>query len=121
MSQAAFRAIFDGWNRRDLDALMDHVAEGCEYNDFAFTRPHVGRAEVRALFENVAERAPGVTFVVLTLTGEHDVAAHWEVALDGRPTGRRGLSYYRFDDDDRLVWAQDAADPGPDHRTLDFH
>ena len=30
-------------------------------------------------------------------------------------------SFYRYDESDRLVWALDAADPGPKHRTHDFH
>ena len=121
MSQAAFRALFDAWNRRDIDEQMTYVADDCVYNDFSFVRPHVGRAEVRALFDNVADRVPGLTFEVIELTGEHDVAAYWEIFVDGSPTGRKGLSYYRFDGDDRLVWALDAADPGPEHRTNDFH
>ncbi len=121
MSQAAFRALFDAWNVRDIDRQMTFVADGCHYNDFSFVRPHVGREEVRTLFDNVAERAPDVTFEILDLTGDHDVAAYWEVFNAGRPTGRRGISYYRFDDEDKLVWALDAADPGAEHRINDFH
>lgn len=121
MSEQACRAFFDAWNRRDMDAAMAHVADDCHYDDFSFVRPHEGKTEVRRLFENVARRAPGVTFRILRITGDRDVGAHWEILLDGRPTGRRGVSYYAFDDDDRLVWALDAADPGPEHRTNDFH
>jgi|GEM_PF-6098544 len=121
MSEAACRAFFDAWNRRDVDEAMGHVAEDCHYDDFSFVRPHVGRAEVRELFERVAEVAPDVTFHILDVTGDRDVGAYWEVLRGGQPTGRRGVSFYRFDADDRLVWALDAADPGPQHRTNDFH
>ncbi len=100
---------------------MTHVADDCHYNDFSFTRPHVGKAEVRTLFENVATRAPQVTFLIHDITGEHDVGAYWEVLVAGQPSGRVGVSFYKFDADDRLVWALDAADPGPVHRTNDFH
>jgi hypothetical protein len=41
--------------------------------------------------------------------------------MEGKPTGRFGVSYYAFDEDDKLVWALDAADPGESHRRLDFH
>jgi hypothetical protein len=121
VSQAAFRALFDCWNRRDIDAQMAYVADGCHYNDFSFVRPHVGGDEVRALFDNVAARVPDLTFEILDLTGDHDVAAYWEVYVKDQPTGRRGVSYSRFDDDDKLLWALDAADPGPEHRVNDFH
>jgi hypothetical protein len=121
MSQQACRAFFDAWNRRSFDEAMEHVADDCHYNDFSFVRPHVGKADVRALFENVAEIAPEVTFLLHDLTGDHDVGVYWEVCVQGRPTGRRGVSYYKFDDDDRLVWALDAADPGRSYRTHDYH
>jgi len=121
MSERACRAFFDAWNRRDFDDAMTHVADDCHYDDFSFVRPHVGRAEVRELFENVARRAPEVSFRILDVTGDRDVGVYWEVDVGGRPSGRRGVSFYRFDADDRLVWALDAADPGPEHRTQDFH
>jgi ketosteroid isomerase-like protein len=121
MSEAACRAFFDAWNRRDFDAAMEHVADDCRYDDFSFVRPHVGKAEVRDLFERVAEVVPDVTFHILDVTGDHHVGAYWEVLRGGQPSGRRGVSFYRFDADDRLVWALDAADPGPQHRTNDFH
>lgn len=100
---------------------MAHVADECHYNDFSFVRPHVGKAEVRRLFERAAEVAPTVSLVIHDVTGNHDVGVHWEIAVGGVPTGRMGVSFYKFDPDDRLVWALDAADPGPAHRTNDFH
>jgi hypothetical protein len=121
MSEHACRSFFDAWNRRDFDTAMSFVADDCYYNDFSFVRPHVGKADVRALFENVAVRAPSVTFEILRITGDRDVGVYWQILSDGRPTGRFGVSYYAFDDDDRLVWALDAADPGEAHRTNDFH
>lgn len=125
MSIAACRAFFDAWNRRDFDTAISHVAPDCLYNDFSFLRPHNGAAEVRALLENVAKVAPGVTFLIRDITGGHpgenSVGAYWEILNDGRPTGRMGVSFYRYDESDRLVWALDAADPGPQHRTHDFH
>lgn len=120
MSQQACRAFFDAWNRRDFDAAMEYVADDCVYNDFSFVRPHRGKTEVRALFENVAKRAPDVTFQIVDITGDRDVGAHWNVLVKGQPMSE-GVSYYRFDDDDRLCWALDAPDPGPDHRRNDFH
>lgn len=121
MSEQACRAFFDAWNRRDIDEAMKYVSPDCHYNDFSFVRPHDGVASVRQLFENVAERAPGVTFKILRITGAHDVGVHWEILMNGTSTGRTGVSYYAFDDQDRLLWALDAADPGPAHRTNDFH
>jgi limonene-1,2-epoxide hydrolase len=121
MSERACREFFDAWNRRDFDAAMEHVADDCHYNDFSFVRPHVGKASVRSLFENVAARVPGVTFHILKVTGERDVGVYWEILMNGASTGRFGVSYYGFDDQDRLVWALDAADPGAEHRTSDFH
>lgn len=121
MSQTAVRGFFDAWNRRAFDEAMAFVADDCHYDDFSFVRPHVGKVEVRRLFERVAEAAPGVTFVIHAATGERDVGTYWEVCIDGVPSGRFGVSFYRFDDEDRLVWALDAADPGPKHRTHDFH
>jgi hypothetical protein len=121
MSQHAARSFFDAWNRRAFDEAMTFVADDCHYDDFSFVRPHVGKASVRTLFENVAARAPQVTFRIIDITGDRDVGVYWEVDVDGRPSGRRGVSFYKFDDDDRLVWALDAADPGPAHRTNDFH
>jgi carboxylesterase len=121
MSQAAARAFFDAWNRRAFDEAMEHVADDCVYNDFSFVRPHVGKPAVRHLFEQVAERYPSVTFEMQHTTGERDVGAYWQIVANGQPTGRFGVSMYRFDEDDRMVWALDAADPGPGHRTNDFH
>ena len=121
MSQQACRAFFDAWNRRDFDAAMEHVADDCFYNDFSFVRPHVGKPSVRRLFENVAVVAPTVSFIVHDLTGDRDVGAHWEIAVGGEPTGRMGVSFYKFDDHDRLCWALDSADPGVKHRRSDFH
>ncbi|MEY4338769.1 MAG: hypothetical protein RLZ14_619 [Actinomycetota bacterium] len=121
MSERACRAFFDAWNRRDFDTAMQHVADDCHYNDFSFVRPHVGKASVRALFENVAKVAPGVTFNILKVTGDRDVGVYWEILMNGQSTGRFGVSYYGFDDNDRLAWALDAADPGDAHRTNDFH
>ncbi len=51
-----------------------------------------------------------VTFPIIDITGDRDVGVYWEVDVDGRPSGRRGVSFYKFDDDDRLVWALDAAE-----------
>ncbi len=121
MSATACRGFFDAWNRRSFDEAMEFVAEDCHYDDFSFVRPHVGRAEVRALFENVAKVAPGLTFHIHDITGEHDVGTYWEIIDNGVPTGRMGVSFYKFDADDRLVWALDAANPGRSHRTNDFH
>ena len=121
MSASACRAFFDAWNRRDFDEAMTHVAEECSYNDFSFVRPHVGKASVRGLFEGVAKVAPHVSFHIHDITSEHDVGVYWEIYAHGAPTGRMGVSFYKFDDADRLVWALDAADPGPAHRTNDFH
>jgi carboxylesterase len=121
MSDAAARAFFDAWNRRAMDEAMEHVADDCVYNDFSFVRPHVGKASVRHLFEQVAVVAPDVTFDMIHTTGGRDIGAYWEILARGQRTGRFGVSMYRFDDDDRLVWALDAADPGPSHRTNDFH
>ena len=121
MSAAVLRAFFDAWNRREIDEAMEHVAEDCHYDDFSFARPHVGRAEVRTLFEKVAEMAPGVTFLLHDVTGSKDVGTYWEIVNDGVPTGRVGVSFYRFDDNDKLVWALDAPDPGPKHRRHDYH
>ena len=120
MSQEATRRFFDAWNRRDFDAAMACVADDCHYDDFGFVRPHVGRAEVRALFENVAKGAPGVTFAIDDITGDHNVGVYWHIEVKGQ-RGPRGVSFYRFDENDRLVWALDAADPGPEHRKNDFH
>ncbi len=102
MSQHAARGFFDAWNRRAFDEAMTFVADDCHYDDFSFVRPHVGKASVRTLFENVAARAPQVTFRIIDITGDRDVGVSWKL-------------------DDRLVWALDAADPGPAHRTNDFH
>ena len=121
MSEHACRGFFEAWNRRDFDAAMAFVADDCYYNDFSFLRPHVGKVSVRTLFENVAQRVPDLTFHILNITGDGDVGVYWEVMVNGQSTGRCGVSFYRFDGDDRLVWALDAADPGPDHRTNDFH
>lgn len=120
MSQEATRAFFDAWNRRDFDAAMQHVADDCHYDDFSFVRPHVGKAEVRTLFENVAKVAPDVTFVIDDITGDHNVGVYWHIEVKGQP-GPRGVSFYRFNEEDKLVWALDAADPGPAHRTSNFH
>ncbi len=121
MSERAVREWFEKWNARDIDGAMEYVAEGCHYNDFAFVRPHEGKASVRALFENVARVAPGVGFKVHRITGDRDCGVVWEVTVDGNPTGRFGVSYYAFDEDDKLVWALDAADPGASQRKHDFH
>ena len=120
MSQQAARAFFDAWNRRAMDEAMTHVADDCHYDDFGFVRPHIGKAEVRTLFENVAKQAPDVTFELAEMTGERDVGCTWFVRIKGERVSR-GVSFYRFNDDDKLVWALDAADPGPAHRTSDFH
>ncbi len=120
MSQQAARAFFDAWNRRDFESAMEHVAADCHYDDFGFVRPHVGKADVRTLFENVAKRAPDVAFEITEMTGDRDVGVLWNVLVKGVAVSR-GVSYYRFDAEDRLCWALDAADPGPAHRTSDFH
>ena len=118
MSQQACRAFFDAWNRCDFDAAMRHVAPDCHYDDFSFVKPHVGKESVRRLFENVARRAPNVTFVIDDITGDRDVGVHWHVMVGDR-RGPEGVSFYKFNDQDQLVWALDAADPGNRHN--DFH
>lgn len=120
MSEHACRSFFDAWNRRAFDEAMTFVADDCHYNDFSFVAPHVGKASVRALFENVAKQAPDVTFQITNVTGGQDVGVLWNVLLKGQPVST-GVSYYRFNEADKLVWALDAADPGPSHRTSDFH
>jgi steroid delta-isomerase-like uncharacterized protein len=120
MSQQAARAFFDAWNRRDFDTAMSYVADDCHYDDFGFVRPHVGKDSVRTLFMNVAKQAPDVTFDIQQITGDRDVGVYWNVCVKGNPVSR-GVSYYRFNDEDKLCWALDAADPGPSHRTSNFH
>ena len=118
MSIDAVRGFFEAWNRRDMDAAMAFIADGCVYDDITFEKPHEGKESVRALFENVAKAAPDVRFEIDALTGDRDVGALWHVTVAGVTAGR-GVSYYRFDEDDKLVWALDA--PEPAEKSANFH
>ena len=111
MSQEAVRGFFGAWNRREMDEAMQFIADECVYDDYGFPEPHKGKASVRELFDRVARESPSVTFEIDAMTGEHDVGALWHICIDGVP-GPRGVSYYKFDDDDKLISALDAVDPG---------
>jgi hypothetical protein len=58
--------------------------------------------------------------VIDDIAGDRDVGVLWHVEVAGQP-GPRGVSFYKFNDADKLTWALDAADPGPAHRRSDFH
>lgn len=110
-ARASAQAWCDAWNRRDLDAIMEHYAE-----DVAFSSPTVirrwniadgwlhGRDRLRANFE-IGPQTPGLRFdLVDVLLGAGAMCVVYRretgalvtdlVELDGHGRGRRVVACY---------------------------
>ena len=64
-AQELSRSLLEAWNRRDLDAFVELLAEDVEWYDPAMPQPPTrGRAAVREFAENVLEAFPDFRYDV---------------------------------------------------------
>jgi ketosteroid isomerase-like protein len=103
--EAVLARFLDAWNARDVDGLMDCMAEDCAFHaaagpDVEGAR-HVGRAAVRAAYAAIFETWPQAEWregrhAVLGETG----VSSWRfvgTARDGRAADVRGCDLFAFD------------------------
>jgi ketosteroid isomerase-like protein len=103
---AVVRAIYDGFVRRDLDAILPLIADGCEFlpigtaQALGRTEPYVGHAGVREYFADAAR-----VWEEFSLHA-HDIrAAGSGVVVFGHVRGRTGGQSVRR----RVVWVWQVA------------
>ena len=69
-AERAVREMYDAINARDVEGALERVDDDVVYEDFNFPSPFVGKAAVRALFEESCRGIPDdLTFVVDECTG----------------------------------------------------
>ena len=92
-------------------ALID---EQCRYEDLNFANTFIGRAAVQGLFTESCQAVPeDFQFVIDDIVGDDlAVGITWHVELNGItfPNGR-GVSFYRFSPDGKLMYARDCVEP----------
>jgi len=83
-------AAFDALNRRDIDAFLKSWSDDATFiypGQIAPSGEHVGKAAVRAWFENLLAQFPELRFTVTSvsasrlfdMTGTNTVIAEWEI------------------------------------------
>ncbi|MGD1953429.1 MAG: nuclear transport factor 2 family protein [Leptolyngbyaceae cyanobacterium] len=116
MSQAAtkIQAIYTAINHRDIPQAVALIDEQCRYEDLNFANTFVGKAAVQRLFTESCQAVPeDFQFVIDDIVGDDlAVGITWHVELDGItfPNGR-GVSFYRFSPDGKLMYARDCVEP----------
>ena len=116
-AERAVREMYDAINARDVEGALERVDDDVVYEDFNFPSPFVGKAAVRALFEESCRGIPDdLTFVVDECTGNSgdgtSVGVTWHVELMGEAfPNARGCSFYRVSEESgRLVYARDCVE-----------
>ena len=116
MSQAAtkIQAIYTAINHRDIAQAVALIDDQCRYEDLNFANTFVGKSAVQGLFTESCQAVPeDFQFVIDDIVGDDlAVGITWHVELDGItfPNGR-GVSFYRFSPDGKLIYARDCVEP----------
>ncbi|KAI2507174.1 hypothetical protein MHU86_7240 [Fragilaria crotonensis] len=64
---SAIELFFQAWNNRDLDSLVDQLADDCVYEDATFPRPFLARKPSTGTFEFLPELQRKLTLLWMTL------------------------------------------------------
>jgi steroid delta-isomerase-like uncharacterized protein len=100
------KAFADAWNRHDLDALMEFMADECVYEtssgDDVFGTRYAGREAVRKGFASVWEMFPDAQWLGAThfIAGNRGVS-EWTftgTGLDGKKVEVNGCDVFTFRD-----------------------
>jgi taurine dehydrogenase small subunit len=100
------QAFADAWNRQDLDALMEFMADECVYEtssgDDVFGTRYAGREAVRKGFASVWEMFPDAQWLGAThfIAGNRGVS-EWTftgTGLDGKKVEVNGCDVFTFRD-----------------------
>ena len=116
MSLAAtqIQTIYTAINRRNIPQAVALIDEQCCYEDLNFSNTFVGKVAVQELFAESCQAVPeDFQFVIDDMVGDElAVGITWHVELNGItfPNGR-GVSFYRFSPDGKLVYARDCVEP----------
>jgi len=109
--------IIAAWNRHDVDAIVDHVAEDVIVRDIALGRPLLGRSALKEAVEAYIAAFPDLHIEITssTLDGERIVqewtvtATHSGEFMGIEPTGRwtetYGATVSTYDDDGMVIEA----------------
>ncbi|CEF98145.1 unnamed product [Ostreococcus tauri] len=113
-ARATIATMYDRINARDVAGALECVAEDVVYEDFNFPEPFVGKAAVRALFEESCSGIPDdLAFVVDEWTSGSgaSVGCTWHVEIMGEAfPNARGCSLYRVNGDGKLTYARDVVE-----------
>lgn len=104
--QRILQAVFEAFNRHDAEAVVSHMSEDIVFNtvggDEAYGTRIVGRAAVKAAFENVWKQSPDVQWRNHKhfACGEYGVSQWTFVApqADGSRIEADGIDLFRFRD-----------------------
>ena len=116
MNQAAtkIQAIYTAINHRDIPQAVALIDEQCRYEDLNFSNTFIGKAAVEGLFAESSQAVPeDFQFVIDDIVGDDlAVGVTWHVELNNIsfPNGR-GVSFYRFSSDGKLIYARDCVEP----------
>lgn len=98
------RAVLDGWSEntaaRNLEGLMDTIADDVVSFEMQAPLQHVGKPAVREVCRQGLEATGTVEFDLpdVTVTAENDLAVAWgldRVTVDGSPIWSRGTRVFR--------------------------
>src|SRR5215216_8105554 len=109
--------VIAAWNRRDAEAVVEHVADDVIVRDIALGMPLLGRAAVRDAATDYIKAFPDVRVEITSSTAEGPrIAQEWTVTGTHRgefmgiaPTGRwtqtYGVTVATFDEDGVVIEA----------------
>ena len=104
------RSMYEAINDGDHGKAKELLADGVLYEDLNFAHAFSGREAVGELFRESVESCPdGMRFIIDDATGDDTaVGISWHVELDGIFfPNTRGASFYKVDEDGKLVYARD--------------
>ena len=94
-------ALFEAFNRHDVEALLELYSEDTMIVSPGYTEPRIGREVVREIYQGHFDNIPGVHDAVQNIVAEGDRAAvefvaTWEQPTENDPGARGSLKIATF-------------------------
>jgi len=113
----AARRYWQGMNERNIDYALEQFSEEIFFQDMMFAEPITSKEGLRAHFTTCLDGFPeGLLFVIDEISrdgGDGCCGAYWHCET---PEGKafpfsRGLSFYKCDEEGKLVFAREIPEP----------
>jgi len=112
---ATAQSLYEAWEKRDFDALVENMADGVVFNDATSGRVINGKADVREFYASWATACPDSVCGATVIVASDDAVAIegvWEgtntgafgpLPATGRSVSMPWANVLRFDADGRII------------------